>query len=177
MGKPLIFVVQVQGGRENHACELIRTIAHDVVQECFTPASETARKHSGQWRRVTCLLFPGYVFVKTDSPEQLQQRLRAIPVFMRLLGASNDSILPLADDEVAWLNAFTDARTHVVRMSEGIIDGDAVIVTDGPLKGHEGLIKRIDRHRRQAMLEVQMLGRTKQIRIGLEIVYKRQQDS
>lgn len=81
--------------------------------------------------------------------------------------------MPLAPDEAAWLNAFTDVETHVVQMSEGFIEGDRVLVTRGPLKGHELEIKRINRHKREAELEVPILGRTKRIKVGLEIVSKR----
>ena len=96
-----------------------------------------------------------------------------VPAFTRLLGNSDESFTHLTADEVAWLNAFTDVETHVVEMSEGIItESDRVLVTKGPLRGHEGQIVRIDRHRRIAELEVHMFGRTKRIKVGLEIVRK-----
>ena len=74
---------------------------------------------------------------------------------------------------MAWLGAFTNVETHVVEMSEGVIEGDRVLVTKGPLRGHEAQIARVDRHRRLAELEVHMFGRTKRIKVGLEIVRKR----
>ena len=91
---------------------------------------------------------------------------------MRMLGNDN-SFTPLAPDEVAWLEAFTTAKTHVVEMSQGVIEGDTVMVTEGPLKGREALITKIDRHKRLAYLDMHMFGRTKSVRIGLEIVRKR----
>jgi transcriptional antiterminator NusG len=51
------------------------------------------------------------------------------------------------------------------------------MVTKGPLRGYEGLIANIDRHKRTAELEIQMFGRTKRVRIGLEIVRKRRDDA
>lgn len=73
---------------------------------------------------------------------------------------------------MAWLNAFAGDERRVVEMSEGIMEGGKVIVLRGPLMGHEAEIKRIDRHRRTAELEIRMLGRVKTIRLGLEIVSK-----
>ena len=73
---------------------------------------------------------------------------------------------------MAWLNAFAGDERRVVEMSEGIMEGSKVVVLRGPLRGHEAEIKRIDRHRRMAELEVSMLGRMKTIRLGLEIVSK-----
>ena len=58
-------------------------------------------------------------------------------------------------------------------MSKGLIVNDQVIIREGPLKGNEGLIKKIDRHKRRAYLELEMFGRTVETQVGLEIVEKR----
>ena len=173
MPRSRIYAVQVTSGQEEHTRELVLQLLPDIVTDCYTPAYECARKIAGEWRTVTRMLFPGYVFIETSDPAQLRDSLRGVPAFTRLLGASEESFLALTDDEVKWLNAFTNIDTHVVEMSEGIIEGDKVIVTKGPLRGHEGLIAKIDRHKRLAELEIQMFGRTKRVRIGLEIVLKR----
>lgn len=167
-----IYVIQVAGGRERTGADLLRRHAADVLEECFLPTFELMRRKDGVWRKVRELLFPGYLFVKASDSERLAARLRGVPVFMRILG-NDDSFTPLAPDEVAWLEAFTTARTHVVEMSQGVIEGDTIVVTDGPLKGREALITKIDRHKRLAYLDMRMFGRSKSVRIGLEIVRKR----
>ena len=106
-----------------------------------------------------------------DLPELAQSC--HTPAFTRLLGGTNDRFLPLSSDEVAWLNAFTDVQTHVVGMSEGVIEGDDVRITKGPLRGMEAQIAKIDRHKRLAWLDIRMCGREKQVKVGLEIVRKR----
>ncbi len=87
------------------------------------------------------------------------------------VAASACRFCPLTADERDWFLAFSDAA-HVVRMSEGVIEGDTVRVTRGPLMGREGLIRKIDRHKRRAYLEVTMFGRTVPASVGLEIVRK-----
>ena len=57
-------------------------------------------------------------------------------------------------------------------MSEGIIEGDRVIVTKGPLKGKEAMIRKIDRHKRKVWLEMKMFGKIQKVEAGLEIVAK-----
>ncbi|MEG2506006.1 MAG: KOW motif-containing protein, partial [Carnobacterium sp.] len=61
---------------------------------------------------------------------------------------------------------------HVVDMSVGYIIGDKIIVRDGPLKGKEGSIKKIDRHKRIAFIEVEFLGEVRETKVGLEIITK-----
>ena len=57
-------------------------------------------------------------------------------------------------------------------MSEGYITGDKVTVTRGPLIGLEGDIRKIDRHKRRAYLDVTLFGRTVPASVGLEVVRK-----
>lgn len=173
MGRSSLYVIQVAGGREERARELVLKILPDVAEDCYTPAYEAMKKVRGEWRLVRGLLFPGYIFVQTSDPVELANRLAGVPAFTRLLGGSDDQFIPLTDDEVTWLNAFTDVETHVLGMSEGVIEGDRVLVTRGPLRGHEAQIVRVDRHKRIALLRVQMFGSTKDLKVGLEIVRKR----
>lgn len=168
-----IYVVQVVGGQEAKAVEMIAGLARESVEDCFIPKREVMHRQEGQWHRKLEKLFPAYVFVKTADPEQLRKALRQIPAFTRMPTSAGDTCLPLSADEVAWINAITSADTHVMEMSEGIIEGDRVMVTRGPLKGHEASITRIDRHKRLAWVDMSMFGRSKTIRVGLEIVSKR----
>lgn len=57
-------------------------------------------------------------------------------------------------------------------MSSGIIENDRVRILSGPLMGMEGNIRRIDRHKRIAYLEIEMFGRTVEMKVGLEIIKK-----
>ena len=60
----------------------------------------------------------------------------------------------------------------MIEMSEGVIEGDQVRITKGPLRHHEGWIKKINRHKRLAYLEIEMFGRTLEAKVGLGIVRK-----
>ena len=167
-----IYAIQVASGQEAKVEELIRRfVEEDMIGEVFVPRFEAMRRWKGEWHKRMERLTPGYLYVETSDVEKLALQLRRVPAFTKLLG-NNEVFIPLNDDEVAWLNAFTGDERHVVEMSEGIMEGSNVIVLRGPLMGREAEIKRIDRHRRTAELEIRMLGRVKSIRLGLEIVSK-----
>ena len=55
-------------------------------------------------------------------------------------------------------------------MSEALKDGDQVVVTAGPLLGHEGLIKTINRRKCTAYLELNLCGRSVTTRVGLAVL-------
>ena len=54
-----------------------------------------------------------------------------------------------------------------------VVAEDRVFITEGPLKGMEGMIKKIDRHRRTAATEIEMFDRKVPINVRPEIVEKR----
>ena len=117
------------------------------------------------------LLFPGYLFFVTDDVESLHEGFMHVPASIRILGDGEKSFYPLTDKERDWFLSFMDGE-HVVRMSEGIIKGDRVTITRGPLMGFEGDICKIDRHKRRAYINVSLFGRTVPASVGLEIVRK-----
>ena len=167
-----LYVLQVTGGQEDRVAKMIdKYVSEGIVRECFIPRYEAMRRMRGGWHKCVETLVVGYLFVDCDDPGALSEQLRRVPAFTRLLG-NDDIFIPLNADEVSWLNAFTDTGNRVVRMSEGVIEGDKVIVLNGPLMGHEGMISKIDRHRRIAYLDIHILGRTKTVKVGLEIVNK-----
>ena len=59
-----------------------------------------------------------------------------------------------------------------MNFSEGYLKGDKIIVIDGPLKGMESSISRIDRHKRLAWLSMEIMGQHREIAVGLEIIRK-----
>ena len=78
--------------------------------------------------------------------------------------------VPLAKEEVQLIGSFTHAGDRVVPMSEALKDGDRVVVTAGPLLGHEGLIKTINRRKSTAYLELDLCGRRVTTRVGLAVL-------
>ena len=167
-----IFVIQTINGQERHVRNLIeRMVGQPLVEECFFPTYMVKKSYKRTWRLVEKKLTPGYLYLVTADIERVASALRDVPAFTRLLG-TNGSFTPLRSDEVAWVNALTKVGHRVIDLSQGIIEHDKVIVQSGPLCGLEGMIRKIDRHKRLATLEIHILGRTKTIRVGLEIVAK-----
>lgn len=165
------YVIQVRTGTEEEIqrqCETI--IDKSVLEKCFIPKYEQERKYQGEWHTELKVLFPGYVFLISDEKEKLFFELKRVIGLTKMLG-TGETIVPLMAEEVDFLLSFGRGE-QVVEMSAGIIENDHVIITRGPLKGNEGLIRKIDRHKRKAWLEIQMFGRAMEMQVGLEIVRK-----
>lgn len=167
-----IYVVQVQSGRERRAKLLIqRMLPSDLVDEVFIPTYTKQVKRAGEWREEKSLLVPGYLYLTTVSIDAVVQQLRSVPALTRVLG-TEARFVPLSEEETAWLEELTRPGHRSVDLSTGIIEGDEARIVSGPLKGHEALIKRVNRHKRTAEIEFRILGRVTCVRVGLEIVQK-----
>lgn len=167
------YVIQVINGREDVMRERIeRMVPASAMQELFYPQFQTEIKVHGKWVRTTKPLFPGYLICDTADPRTVQQCLLRMDDFARVL-AQDGQFVPLAKEETQ-LFAFTHKGDRVVPMSEALKDGDQVVVTAGPLLGHEGLIKTINRRKSTAFLELDLCGRRVTTRVGLAVLSKEQ---
>ena len=43
---------------------------------------------------------------------------------------------------MAWLSAFTERKRRVIGMSSGVIEGDEIVILEGPLMNRTGWIAR-----------------------------------
>lgn len=166
------YVIQVMKGREDSMASLIgRVVPKPLLQEVFSPKYATEIKVRGRWVPVQKTLLPGYLIAVTSDPEGLEAMLRDLPEFARLLAQGNEFV-PLAPAEVEVIGGFTKPGDRVVPMSVGVKDGDRVVITQGPLVGHEAMVKEIWRRKSIAILEIDMCGRTVTTRVGLGVLSK-----
>lgn len=165
------YVVQVRSGTEhNIRIQCNKKIPDTIMERCFIPYYEEKKKQNGSWNTLQKVLFPGYIFMITEDVEKLFFHLKTIEGMTKLIGTGQD-IIPLKEEEITFLKRF-GGEEQIVSMSEGIIEGTQVIITSGPLMGMEGLIQKIDRHKRKAWLDLELFGRMQQVEVGLEITKK-----
>ena len=165
------YVVQVRTGTEEkikHQC--FKAVDEKILEQCFVPYYEEKKRYQGAWHTEKKLLFPGYVFMVSERLIDLHTSLRKITGMTKLLG-TGEEIVPLTEDEIELLKKM-GAGERPLELSQGIIKNGIVTITEGPLEGMEGCIRRIDRHKRKVWLEINMFGRTIEMEAGLEIVKK-----
>lgn len=166
------YVIQVRSGHEKEIADKCRfLISDDILKECFIPEYITKKKFKGIWQDTRSILFKGYVFLISDHIDELFNELKKIPDLTKLIGKKKDVIYPLKDGEVEFLKTF-GRDDHLVDMSVGFIQGDKIYITEGPLEGKEGLITKIDRHKRIAYINVDIFNETHTAKVGLEIISK-----
>lgn len=167
------FVIQTQSGKERLVKRMIEsTVSPECYDECRIIFCEMKRRYHGAWHLEKKPMFPGYLFIIANDTEKLYMELKKIPQMTRLLGNEGGVAAPISEEEEFFLKTLS-AGSESVSMSYGYQEGDIVTIREGSLKGFESRIVKIDRHKRKAFIEVDLLGETRSVEVGLEIVEKR----
>ena len=166
------YAVQTTTGKEEKIKHRIEQVMpSEIYEDIRIIYYETKRKYEGAWHLEKKTMFPGYLFIVTDQITEVYLALKKVPELTKILGYG-DEIVPISQKEEAFLSRISNDE-HTVEMSYGIQDGDQIIVKEGVLKGMESIIRKIDRHKRKAFIEVEILGEKRLVEIGLEIVSKK----
>ena len=128
--------MQTQAGTESELCGKCQSQVAREDEEVFVLLAERMTKKQGKWSMVTGRLFPGYVFVETGRIEDFYKRLKGTGWTARIL-RTGEEITPVYPEEEAYLKQL-GGREHIVRYSEGYIEGDKLTVTSGAMKGCQG---------------------------------------
>ena len=152
--------------------EILVQLGEDNREKLHILTRERKQKYRGEWQMRKEKLFPGYLFMDLDATqvEPVREVLRSATEHAKVL-KTGDELYPIHVQEEQLLRRLTEDTTNVA-VSVGVIEGDKIIVREGPLVGMEGMIKRIDRHKRMAVLEVELFNRISEVKVGLEIVEK-----
>ena len=92
-------------------------------------------------------------------------------IYKILHNGDNEKDVAVREKERLYWERLFDTN-FCVAGSVGFIEGDTIRVTSGPLVGMESRIKKIDRHRREAVVEVEVMGAVRELKVMLEVVEK-----
>jgi transcriptional antiterminator NusG len=190
------YVMQVMTGQESQTVLMLeRSLPEGVLEKCFVPMRRRKKKYQGKWHEVVEKLFPGYVFLVSDYPQLLYDELKNIPAMTRLLGSCEEYFTPLSEEDVyillklqknvckpqthqgMWRNRlergggqekFGIMKVDISRIRVG--EKGLIRIVSGPLKNLEGQIRKINLHKRIAVVEAEFMGNKSQIHLGIEII-------
>lgn len=170
------FVYYVQTGEEQTACDLLNKLLDRDKSVAFIPQVELIFKNSRFIHKELKPMFPGYVFTDSllNEKEFINEAYRYVrfsKCIYKLLGNNSIDYMKLSESEKDFLLSFCNDK-YIAKESKGFIIGDKIFINSGPLKGRESIIRKIDRHKRRAEVEMECLGDIKRISVSLEIVSK-----
>jgi len=119
-------------------------------------------------------MLPGYLIIETtiknhEFLRRVRKSIKESPYIIQVLAYRNSENICVKDEDRARIKQLLLAD-QCLETSQGFIEGGRIVVTEGPLKGRESMIKKINRCRREAVIGLEFIGKMKQVKIGLEIV-------
>lgn len=150
------YVIQVRAKNEARFLELASPIARTLDIALIWPRRSLRIRRKGRWTKALVPVFPGYIFLSVEKfPPLLYWRLKNLPYFYRFLN-SNTNINPMPQKEAQVISHLLKYG-EIVRESIGTYDVDNKIrITEGPLKGLEGCIIKVDKRKGRAKVRLNL---------------------
>jgi transcriptional antiterminator NusG len=132
-------------------------------------------RKNGMVKPVLSPIFPGYLFIEVDEGDSMEKyhwQFRKTDGFYRFL-KSNQDIVPLSGKDLETVLHFLRKAGPIAGVSLVHFDENARIVIDeGPLKGLEGKIIKVDKRKGRAKIKLDMYGDSFAIDLAFEMIKK-----
>jgi transcriptional antiterminator NusG len=165
------YAVQVWTGKEN---EFAARVSSDPRMDAtaFVPKRVVPIRRGKKTRPEELTLFSGYVFIVTDratlDPAQ-RWALRGSRFFIRALPSTSDP-KPVKEQDRRLLAHFMSFGKVADISKVSFDDDERIVVLEGPLKGLEGMIVKVDRRKRRAKIRLDMCENSFLVDMGFEIL-------
>ena len=162
------YVLQTITGREEELVYLIRKIVPPAVYEdCFVAYYERIWRKQQQSIVHVERLFPGYVFILSETPQELYQELKRVPAMSRIVADGNFYFLPLEKEEEIFFRDML-AKDHIIHLSYIETNGKGrVYRISGPLKSYADRVQKYQFKKRYAIIRLRLLGVEKTVALGI----------
>ena len=141
----------------SHSERLVHEQLAALGFKVFLPELGLWSKRQGQMRVVQTPMFPGYLFVHDTMDKHAYIQMLKVRGLVRILENGWTKLTPVPDDEVSAIEIAMHAG--VPMFPHALHEGDRVRVTDGPLKGVEGVFVHDKADRGRLIVSIGLLGR------------------
>lgn len=160
------YVIHCHTGKE----EAVRSRVKGAdIARVMVPRRIMKERKQGKWCLKERVVFPGYVFVQANMTALAYYDIRCTPWVIRILGTSWPQ--PLEENEALLIVRLAN-DCEPLGPSSVIVVGDKINVIDGPLRGFEGYIVKLDARRCRAKVNINILGEPKIIELAADVIKK-----
>lgn len=168
------YVLYVKTGRERKVEKFLKK---RLNIESFVPLIELAFKKMGVVRKEYKPLFPGYIFIESEMLcceflTTITPVIYDLQDIIKILRYSDEEFAIRESEKQILMSLCNNSR--YIESSSGIKVGNEIHIINGPLKGFESVVRKINRHKRQAWIEIEFMGEKRLICVSLEVVEKNQ---
>jgi transcription termination/antitermination protein NusG len=167
------YVVHTYSGYENKVMTNLkkRVESMEMQEKIFrvlVPMQDEIVIKDGKQKLKPQKVFPGYVLVEMIMGDDSWYVVRNTPGVTGFVGANNRPI-PLTEEEVRQVLGEADPnRAPEIRVEFDI--GQAVVITAGAFKDHQGVVREIHAEKGKAVVSVEMFGRETPVEVDLTAI-------
>lgn len=166
------YVIQTTTGAEQVLVEMIHKIMpSSIYEDCFFLQRECVRKTAKGYEVFLSPMFASYVFLITESPQEVFYELKKIPKLSKLLKEAENQFLYVSEAEQMFLEKIQVGNDkHIVQRSLVEVDvaGQIVHATGAVGIYKERIVKQRLR-KRFVLIEQEFLGVKRKIMLGIKL--------
>lgn len=184
------YVMQTITGKEQELVDVIwrvMTGERKKYERCFVLYQEYDRRSGGKLETCVETLFPSYVFVETDVPEEFFLELKHVPKMSKLLGA-DEGFWTMNKEEELFLchmleksnpsNIGTSGKTAEIKQEKNYLIRPSFVWVDdkGEIKEAKGILEdymnQIVKQRlrkRSVVIEIPFCGKIRRLRLSIRL--------
>jgi transcriptional antiterminator NusG len=167
------YALQVKTQAENEYIDNFKTLYPDIKLPLFCPQRSIDSRKKGKINQRTMAVFPGYIFIEAENNEEIikhQWEFRRTGHFYRFL-KSNQEITPLSNRDLEIVLHFIKNVGPVAGRSRVYFNENSrIVVVDGPLKGLEGKIVKVDKRKGRAIIRLDLYEDSFTIDFSFEVI-------
>jgi len=170
-----VYIIQVETGTEERFIALVRATpelsSSDIPEfNLLWPRRNLTIRKRGRRIRTNQPLFPGYLILESETiSEPLYRGFRRTPGFYRFLRGNHD-IVALEGTQKEMIRRLLSFG-EVVSQSKAYFDvNNRIHVTEGPLKGLEGCIVKVNRRKGRAKVRMDLYEDSFLVDLGFEVM-------
>lgn len=167
------YILFVVTRREHNAVDLINKHFPDMF--AFVLMKEIFIRRSGQLpRKAKQILFTGYVYVRSELSERefvikMSALIRRTSDIIRILKYGDSDEYAVRDEEIQALMSLLN-DDYCIEVLVGHKVGDKIRIVEGVLKGRDSIIKKVNKHRMEATILLEMMGAMREVTVGLDVI-------
>lgn len=164
------YALFVETGKEEEVQKWLNFSFNEGTLHTLVPKRKLNEKRNGKWQSIIKKLFPSYVFIKTNIDLNIYKKIRDLPHVIRIL--NTDSYYTQIDQKEMSILLRLIGENSLIDCSKVLLENSKIIVKEGPLFGLEGIIKKIDKHKSRARVQLNLIGDLRMVDLGIELLYK-----
>ena len=169
------YVIQVATGREEAFIANVKKLNPELAAKhnFIFLTRELSIRRKGQWIKELQPVFASYIIVQTvnEVDAQTLAELKKLPDFYHFLN-SNTDIVPLSDRDLSIIQHFLGLGPKIGSSLVRFDENDRIVVIEGPLKGIEGSIIKVDRRKGRAKIRLDFKGSAHTLDLSFEDIDK-----